>query len=316
MTRPLLSVVMPVHNGERWIAAALDSLCRQDGRDFECLVIDSSQTDASLEIVQRYSDRLDLRIDRRPDVLSWTDKTNLGASEAKGRFLCMLHQDDLWMPDRLAHVRRWIDHHPSATMLLHPVDIIDEYARRLGTWRCPLPPTDAATSRDLLLSRLIVQNFIAIPSPVIGRDAFLAVGGLDRDLWYTADWDLYLKLATFGDVYYHSEILASFRVHSTSQTITGSRSADDLHDQMQRVLDRHSPRISGSDRAGVLRTARASIHVNVALARAGNGRPSALGLAVMATLALGPFGAYRYVRDSRIIERLAPRVRARLAGAL
>ena len=74
MTSPLLSVVMPVHNGEPWIAAALDSLCRQDGRDFECLVIDSSPTDASLEIVQRYSNRLNLRIDRRPDVLRWTEK--------------------------------------------------------------------------------------------------------------------------------------------------------------------------------------------------------------------------------------------------
>ena len=209
-------------------------------------------------------------------------------------------------------VRRWIDERPNAAMFLHAAHVIDEHARRLGVWRCPLPASDTAVPRDLLLSRLIVQNFIAIPTPVINREAFLAIGGMDSDLWYTADWDLYLKLAAFGDVYYRSDILASFRVHDASQTMTGSRSPDDFRGQMQRVLDRHSPKLSAADRASSLRAARASIDVNVALARVGHGEASAIGSAVVATLSLGPLGVYRYFRDSRIVERLAPRVRARL----
>jgi hypothetical protein len=86
-------------------------------------------------------------------------------------------------------------------------------ARRLGLWRCPLPAGESPVPEHTLIERLLVQNFVGIPAPTIRRDAFLSVGGLDNALWYTADWDLYLKLAAIGSVYYHSSPLACFRVH-------------------------------------------------------------------------------------------------------
>ena len=123
-----------------------------------------------------------------------------------------------------------------------------------------------AVPADLLLERLMVQNFVAIPAPAINRDAFLRVGGMDKSLWYTADWDLYLKLACAGPVYYAHEALTCFRVHGDSQTMTGSRSQ--------------------------------------------------LFLAVSSIVTLGPIGIWRYLRDSRLVERVAPRLRARFGQHL
>ena len=64
---------------------------------------------------------------------------------------------------------------------------------------------------SLVLERLLVQNFIAVPSPVWRRDAWLACGGLDLDLWYTADWDIWLKLARHGPAVIHFNALGSCR---------------------------------------------------------------------------------------------------------
>ena len=113
---------------------------------------------------------------------------------ARAAHVCMLHQDDLWLPGRVAAIRKWLRDAPEAVLHLTPAAIIDHNGRSLGIWRCPLP-ADTAVPAALMLERLLVQNFISAPTPVFGRDAWLACNGLDVDLWYTGDWDLWLKLA-------------------------------------------------------------------------------------------------------------------------
>src|SRR5262249_34449297 len=146
--------------------------------------------------------------------------------------------------------------------------------------------------------------------------AFLSVGGMDQSLWYTADWDIYLKLAAAGPVTYDDSVLACFRVHGLSQTITGSRSEADFRAQHMRVLDRHIANLPPARRASVRRAALASVAVNTALAGANNGYPTGLLVAARALIGLGPIGLWRYFRDSRLVERVLPRLKARIAGRL
>src|ERR1035438_6119918 len=80
----------------------------------------------------------------------------------------------------LAGGRRWLVSWPRA---------IDQDGRKLGVWRCPLP-ANIELSSNLVMDRLLVQNFIAAPAPVFRRDTWLSCGGLDEKLWYTADWDI------------------------------------------------------------------------------------------------------------------------------
>jgi hypothetical protein len=213
-------------------------------------------------------------------------------------------------------VRQWLDAAPAAVMHLHSATIIDNAGRRRGVWHCPLGDSDEAVPARLFLERLLVQNFIAIPTPTIRRDAYLAVGGLDGALWYTADWDLYLKLAAEGAVHYHDRPLASYRIHGGSLTSSGSRDLADFRAQMQTVLDRHIGRLGSEAEGDLRRVAMASIDVNVALASASAGNYAQLATAMMRLLALGPRRLRCYLRCSRIAERLYPRLRARLAGAL
>ena len=314
MEKPWLSVIVPSHNGERWLAAALQSVADQKDNGIEVIVVDGSATDASLEIVKSFSDKLLIRAQRRCDLESWTAKTNFGVEQARADRICILHQDDLWLPNRCAELRKWLSTQSDGVMHLHPSYIIDESERRLGLWRCPLPAGEAPVQAHILIERLLVQNFIGIPAPTIRRDAYLSIGGLDNTLWYTADWDLYLKLSAIGGVYYHSSPLVCFRVHKDSLTMSGSRNSVDFQSQHQAILDRHADKLALEARAKILPIAKVSLDLNTALAAAVAGQFSQLGKAVISLLMLGPCSMGRYFYYSRIVERAFPRLRALVAG--
>jgi glycosyltransferase involved in cell wall biosynthesis len=310
---PWLTVVMPSHRGERWIDIALLSLAAERDEGIEILLVDSDDTDAARNIAHKYSNRLRIRIFKRPDLHSWHTKTDFGVEMAESEHVSWLGVDDIWLPGRTAAAKAWIKAAPKAPLHFGPSEIIAKDGRKLGVWGCPLPK-ECPLQPAFVTERLLIQNFVAAPATVFRKDAWLNCGGLDENLWYTADWDMWLKLAACAPTYYHHEVTVGFRIHAGSLTATGSRDATDLRRQMQTVLERHLSKLENPSK-GIARAARASIAVNTALASASAGDFQALPRAAMRLACLGPAGMRRYCRDSRIIERLMPRLRAKLTGS-
>jgi glycosyltransferase involved in cell wall biosynthesis len=304
---------MPSYRGEEWIGLALQSLAAGRADGIEVLLIDGGPTPAARHIAREFEGRVHLRVIVREDLSSWHAKTNFGVQLAQSPYVCLLSVDDVWLPNRAAAVHAWIEAAPGAVLHLAPTAIIDRHGCKLGTWRCPLPMS-RELSFETVAGRLLVQNFIASPTPVVRRDAWIASGGLDEGLWYTADWDLWLKLSAAGTVHYHPEITSGFRIHSGSLTMTGSRDGAELEQQMCTVLERHLPRL-GSRSQYVEYAARASIAVNLALARAATGDTRGLWGALGSVLRLRPAAIRRFFRDTRLLERVVPRVRARMRGS-
>lgn len=307
MERPLLSVVMPVHSGERWLDATLASIESRPEAPVEVIIRDSTPGKPCEAIVLRHANRLRIDYAYLPEVASWTRKTNLAVQAARAEHVAMLHQDDLWLPGRFDIVAKMIARAPEAALLVTAAQIIDDAGRPLGAWQPPFRSGEvpAQTCRDDLL----VQNSIALPAPIFRRDAYIAVGGLDETLWYTPDWDLWLKLAARGRVVYDSRPTVAFRVHGGSLTMTGDRS--EFAEQLDIVLERHLPADSPE-----ARLCRASARINVLLARAAAGDTVAAFSALATFLRLGPRGALRYLHASRLVQRLLPRLRLWLSGAL
>ena len=307
MSTPWLSVVMPTYNGGAFLAAALESIrAQQAGGDFEVIAIDDGSEDETVATLEAYSSRLPLRIVRRPRTGNWVASTNHGLAIARGEYACLLHQDDLWMHGRLRALRAALDAIPEATLVVHPSWFVDARGARLGRWRCPLPP--GRVDPALALERLIVQNFLAVPAPLFRRELALQAGGMDESLWYAADWDLWLKLSPKGTIVHHPEPLAAFRIHTASQTARRSARADDLRLQLETVLRRHLPAAAGGDRR-LASVAEFSVALNLALAGGLHRRPAPWGRLGAGFLALGPSGWRRYLRDSRIAERVGARLR-------
>ncbi len=164
-----------------------------------------------------------------------------------------------------------------------------------GSGRGPAHSPRAAYRSNQFIERLLVQNFIAIPSPVFRREAVIQSGGLDEALWFSADWDLWLRLGALGPVRFIGETLSAFRVHPASQTAARKLQPNEWEEQLTTVLARHLENwpVTGRLRTSVERVARASIAVNSALSAASRGEPVRPAAVLLQLLALGPWGWHR-----------------------
>jgi glycosyltransferase involved in cell wall biosynthesis len=310
MSQPWLSVIVPTYNGAAFLDQALRSVASQANDGVEVIAVDDGSTDETPAILKRYAGPLQLRVENRGRIGNWAANSNHGLQLARAPRVCFLHQDDLWLPGRLLSLWPLLDRAGDATLVLHPSFFVDGGGRILGRWHCPLSAGLHAPPQ--VVERLLVQNFIAIPAPVFSRQAALDVGGLDENLWYTADWDFWLRLAARGPTVYLAKPLTAFRVHANSQTMRGTSRAAEMRRQLEVVVDRHLAPWRRSRE--VAAAARLSIEVNHALAHASaGGRPDWWGL-VRRFAAAGPSGCLRFLRDSRIVERVGARAWARWHG--
>ncbi len=305
---PFVSVVMPTHNGEEFVGAALESVRAQNDDGIELVIVDDGSTDQTQDIVRDYAKVLPIRMISSGRTGNWVAASNVGLNAASGEWVCFLHQDDLWLPGRLARLRREIKQSESA-LILHDAMFVDSNGQRLGPWSCPLP--EGSVPSELFRERLLVQNFIAIPSPTFRRNVAIDSGGLDETLWFSADWDLWLRLGAEGPVRYVAETLSAFRVHPASQTAARRVSPNEWEQQLTTVLTRHLRSWAGAGKsvASVERAAKTSITVNSALAAASRGEPFKAWPVFLGLLALGPGGWHRYLRDSRIVQRVNSRLK-------
>jgi glycosyltransferase involved in cell wall biosynthesis len=307
---PWLSVVVPVYNGEAFLSDALGSLRGQDDR-VEILVVDDGSTDRSMAIVDDFAAELTIEVIRPGRLGNWVVATNAGLERARGEYVSFLHQDDTWLPGRLAALRSVAGRDPC--FVVSPSVYIDGRGRGVGDWRCPLA-TDRPLSAEEVHRSLLVQNFLAVPAPIVPRALIEESGGLDADLWYTADWDLWLRAASRYTTRVLSAPFSAFRLHADAQTIVRTHDQVELRRQLETVLDRHLPAVARApDARQVERIARASINLNVALAsaRAASRRPL-LRAGVEAIVGLGPVGTAKLLHRSRLFDRVNARRRVGL----
>src|SRR4028119_812278 len=110
----LISVIIPVYNGEKTIQETIESVLNQTFTDFELIVINDGSQDATLEIVERIQDS-------RLKVLSYPNagqaaSRNRGLSHASGEYISFIDADDLWTPDKLEAQLRALQDNPQAAV--------------------------------------------------------------------------------------------------------------------------------------------------------------------------------------------------------
>lgn len=301
-------MVMPTYNGERFIAAALESVREQHDEAIELVIVDDGSTDHTLDIVRDFAGVIPIRLITPGRLGNWVAVSNLGLREAVGDWACFLHQDDLWLPGRLARLRTEMES-AKGVLIIHDAMYVGPDGQELGPWTCPF--SEGVVAPNLFIERLLVQNFIAIPSPVFRRSAVIDSGGLDESLWFSADWDLWLRLGAMRPVRFIAEPLSAFRIHPASQTAARKVLPNEWEQQLTTVLARHlrSWPVTGRLRTSVERVAMASIAVNSALSAGSRGEPVKPAAVLCRLLTFGPSGWHRYLRDSRIVQRVKSRLK-------
>jgi GT2 family glycosyltransferase len=185
---PRVSVVLPVYNGERFLAEALDSILAQSFADFELIALDDGSHDGSGEILDRVA-----RTDSRVTVLHQTNggviaALNGGLALARGEFIARMDADDVAHPERFARQVAFLDAHPEIAVIGCAVRLIDESGKPIRDVAYPDTP-------EAVAEFLEIGAPLAHPSVMMRRDAVLAVGGYRAAYRHAEDYDLWLRMA-------------------------------------------------------------------------------------------------------------------------
>lgn len=204
------SVIIPTHNRAGFLVETLESVFAQEERDFEIIVVDDGSTDATQEILKRYSGRVEiLRQENRGPAAA----RNFGIDRARGEYVAFLDSDDRWFPWTLALYREAIGRNGSPAMIAGKhVDFHDGNPP-------PIPertPVEMRVFADYLATAP-VGLWLGTCGVAINAKALRTVGGFATHAFNAEDSDLWLRLgAQPGFVHIASPAVFAYRRHPAS----------------------------------------------------------------------------------------------------
>ncbi len=223
---PRISIVTPSYNQAEFLEETLRSVLLQAYPALEFIVIDGNSSDGSQELIEKYAPWLDYWVSE-PD-RGQSHAINKGFQRATGELLAWLNSDDIYLPNALATIAQAAAKYPQADLIYGDCDAID----RNGAFLFKCEQVKEYDQRWLLEQ----GNIIAQPSAFFRRQAFLTVGGVDEELHYVMDWDLWLRLGSRGQAVYIPEELACMRIYPEAKSSAGDRL---LFAELRRMLSKH-----------------------------------------------------------------------------
>lgn len=278
---PLITVVIPAFNAERFLSEAIESVLCQSYDHLELIVVDDGSTDGTAAVAGRYGSALRLVRQSNSGV---SRARNHGITLAIGDFVAFLDADDVWMPTKLGAQIAYLQHLPDVGYVYSGYRVADEELRPIG--ETVYAPPHTALRNTLLLE----APGIWVSSTCLFRRALLSeIGGFDERLSTSADTDLALRAAQRSAVRGVPEALALYRQHGNQMHHDPDAMAHDMALVYEGLF--HP---AGRFPRDLQRRARANLHATLGLAFARQRR------AVSATRHL--LSSLRF--DPRVIIRL------------
>ena len=206
--KPLVSVIMPVKNGEHFLKASITSIFEQDYPFLELIVVDGQSTDRTAQIANAFKDVRYLYQEDNPGI---GPAKNLGIAEAKGGFIAFISHDDLWPAHKLSMQMDYMTRHPEIQYTITRVKFFLEPG-------CQIP---WGFKKELLEGDYVGK----MPETLVARTSlFDAIGGFNTDLSYMEDIDWFhradrrrVPMAVIQEVLLHK------RIHDTNVSYDTSK---------------------------------------------------------------------------------------------
>ena len=217
--QPLVSVVMASYNHAEFISEAIESALAQDYSNWELLIADDASTDNTLEVLSRFEDpRIKLftfDINRRAHM------RNFAIGHARGRYVAFLNSDDVFLPTKLSRQVARLETSPNLAAVFTGVQAIDAAGDDIANH--PFIEVFDVPNRgrhEWLRFFFHYGNRLCLPSAMIRRTAFDAVGLFDPLLVQVSDFDLWIRLCLFWEVEILPEKLTAMRVLSGNANLS------------------------------------------------------------------------------------------------
>ena len=211
MDQKLISVIMSVYNGEKYLVQAIESILNQTYQNFEFIIIEDSSTDNSLDILEEYAKK-DSRIkiikkEKNIGIKGFIENLNLGISIAEGKYIARMDQDDVSLPERFQKQVDFLEKNSDFTICHHRVKLningIEELHKYHVSKNTPIKQTlEDITKYNFIYTCSVVFRNIPLNMPDWYK--FLLIG----------DYTLWLFLAKNGNIYYMPDIMGVYRIGS------------------------------------------------------------------------------------------------------
>jgi glycosyltransferase involved in cell wall biosynthesis len=211
MSAPLVSVVLPVRDGARYLAAAIGSVLEQTHHELELVVVDDGSADATAAIVAAVDDERVLLV--RQDAGGVAAALDRGLAASSGPYVARMDADDLSLPERIARQLAFLERRPSVGLVVSGVQLIDEAGQDLDV--LVLPARDADLRR-----RLLLRNPITHGAVLMRREAVEGAGGYRSDYGANEDYDLWRRIARDWELAAMPDVLYRHRLHAAAVTET------------------------------------------------------------------------------------------------
>jgi glycosyltransferase involved in cell wall biosynthesis len=210
---PLISVIMPVYNGEKYLNEAVESILGQSFADFELIVIDDGSTDGSAAILESFCQN-DVRVIIRQHSQNQgiTVALNTGLALARGKYIARMDADDISLSERFEKQVAFLEKHPEIDVIGSAVQMINERGQKIGV--LPSPLDDLAIRWKGLFSASFLHPTVMLRHSVL----------IEHNIRYRVsrnqpeDFDFFTQLLEHARGANLPEPLLLYRVHSNSLT--------------------------------------------------------------------------------------------------
>lgn len=203
---PVVSIVTPTYNMGRFIKQTVDSVLTQDYPHIDYIVMDAGSKDETVEILNSYNGRL--RYESKPDK-GQADAVNKGFAISRGRVFTFLNADDTYLPGAVSAAVGHMMANPSMGVVYGEANYVQEDGTNIG--RYPTLPFDPQT-----LNRCC---FICQPASFMWSDVFQTAGGMNPDLHFALDYDLWIRIAKQYPMLKVDDVLATSRMYRENKTL-------------------------------------------------------------------------------------------------
>ena len=202
---PLVSIVTPVLNGDRYVELCLRSVLEQTYTNIEHIFVDGGSTDSTLHTLDRYSREYPARIRYvagQDDGIGTA--LNKGMKLAQGEVLGWIDSDDVYEPDAVAAAVSFLMQHRDAYFVFGECNIIDAWGKQIGKF--PI--------KDFDLHEVVTKrDYVVFCASFFRREVFEATGGFNR---IANDTDFWIRVALRYKLHRIPTVLANWRLHKDS----------------------------------------------------------------------------------------------------
>ncbi len=202
----MVSVIMPLYNGEMFLEAAVRSVQSQTITDWELIIVEDCSTDGSLALAERIAEK-DPRIHilKNPHNLGAAASRMKGIRKSSGQYIALLDCDDLWLPTKLEKQMPLLE---TADVVYSSYQLIDENDRTICVYQ---------TRNTVNLELMLEENYIGCSSVLLRRELFDYMGF--RSEFYHEDYVLWLELLQYGAVFRGiDEVLMQYRLRRNAKS--------------------------------------------------------------------------------------------------